>query len=628
MEYTQGRRSALRLMMEQDELPSRYVVLFVVQILTPPLSSDPSVPLPHPPHLVLSDGWYTIPASCDVLLLDLIRKGKIFVGLKFRICGASFSGGGDPISPLDVVHGTAASDPPCLQLKYNGTRRAKWDQKLGFQKAPFFSRPLGQTRAMGGTIPNLVVMVQRRYPLIYYGKEPGGASCFQSSSEYERNQAKMAESRSRIASGYAEQCRNRRQKELMKLRASTKKPPDLLTSEELYREYLFCADRVALVRSLPEETRESFDKLMDEMRLQEEEALAREVQDYLDQKDISPSGSSCLTVKVSDCPMLEGELDEEKPRFHALLSIWRPSPEALSIFREGKRVSLYAVAPFRPKAPDGQPAPMPIIRPDPLEPIRLSTTNASKWHPLGPLPPRCPSPFEPRFCLTLDQLRRVQEPVEFDSVAILVGMTQPNITRHQSKKGKTQYIFICDESYTLALIELRGTGVNFPFKDAHGERIITVKNLNYKPESMDPQLDAPLIHGSDRTTFSPLENATGEHLAERIRVLQSCLRDDREFPGLIQRLKEQVAALVAEPEPQQQTLPPQRLTMRSQRSLQPQLLQPHQFHQPQPEQVHQPQPEPGQQEPSQQLEPQQAYRPQRRPQQRERQCEEMMALPC
>ena len=656
MEYSQGQRSALRLMMEQDELPSRFVVLFVHQILTPPLSSDPSVPLPPPPHLVLSDGWYTIPAICDVLLLDLIRKGKIFVGLKLRICGASFSGGGDPVSPLDVVNETAASAPPSLQLKYNGTRRAKWDQKLGFQKAPFFSRPLGQTRALGGTIPNLVVMVQRRYPVIYYGKEPGGASCFQSSAEYERNQAKMAEVRSRVASGYAERCRDRRQKELLKLRASTKKPAHLLTPEELYREYLFCSDRVALVRSLPEETRGAFDRLMEEVRLQEEEALAREVQDYMDQKDLSPSGSSCLTVKVSDCPLLGGPPDsnpegEKKPRFHALLSIWRPSPEALSVFREGKRVSLYAISPFRPKAPDGQPAPMPsFIAPDPSEPLRLSTTNASKWNPLGPLPPGSPSPFEPRFCLTLDQLRHMQEPVEFDSAAILVGVTQPNITRHQSKKGKTQYIFICDESYTLALIELRGTGVNFPFKDAHGERIVTVKNLNYKPESMDPQLDAPVIYGSDRTSFSPLENASGEHLSERVRALQSCLREDREFPGFISRLKERVAALVADPEPQQTMLQPQQSLQQANRP-QRQLLQPQQFlhpqqpqhyepeqqlyepqqthHQPQPQQPLEPQvqqPDPSHQEvyrPQQEL----YHRPQRRPQQRQRE-EEMMALPC
>ena len=63
------------------------MILFVVDIKSPTI-------------VEVSDGWYSIEAHCDAGLQQLIRDGKIFVGLKLVIAGAELSSPG-PTTPLE-----------------------------------------------------------------------------------------------------------------------------------------------------------------------------------------------------------------------------------------------------------------------------------------------------------------------------------------------------------------------------------------------------------------------------------------------------------------------------------------------------------------------------------------------
>jgi breast cancer 2 susceptibility protein len=102
----------------------------------------------------LTDGWYSVNAILDHYLTNHLHRGQLFIGLKLRIFGAEIVGSGiypslfcncsnsnknmyihsdvgrpdQPQEPLEVC------DSTMLKLCVNGVRRAKWYDKLGFQR--------------------------------------------------------------------------------------------------------------------------------------------------------------------------------------------------------------------------------------------------------------------------------------------------------------------------------------------------------------------------------------------------------------------------------------------------------------------------------------------------------------
>ena len=52
--------------------------------------------------LELTDGWYCIKATIDKAMINLVQKGRIFVGQKLCIYGAELVGSDDACSPLEV----------------------------------------------------------------------------------------------------------------------------------------------------------------------------------------------------------------------------------------------------------------------------------------------------------------------------------------------------------------------------------------------------------------------------------------------------------------------------------------------------------------------------------------------
>ncbi len=117
-EYEKAERSILKKMLERDDAASRFMILCVcsteidgmviaqffrnafpfmisVFIFFCCLCSDSGA------RLRLTDGWYTISASLDSHLCQLVREGKIFIGIKLRIFGASLSGAEEGVSPLE-----------------------------------------------------------------------------------------------------------------------------------------------------------------------------------------------------------------------------------------------------------------------------------------------------------------------------------------------------------------------------------------------------------------------------------------------------------------------------------------------------------------------------------------------
>ena len=83
--------------------------------------------------VAVTDGWYEVDARLDGALSFYIRSGKIRVGSKLAMAGATLTGVDGGVDPLQV----GRADPgarPALVLGANGTRRCKWSTKLGWIK--------------------------------------------------------------------------------------------------------------------------------------------------------------------------------------------------------------------------------------------------------------------------------------------------------------------------------------------------------------------------------------------------------------------------------------------------------------------------------------------------------------
>jgi hypothetical protein len=154
-EYHGARRSPLQKVAERDDLPSRHMVLCVASINV--MSTGSSAP--DGIELELTDGWYSLWASIDEPLCRAIKGGRIFVGQKLCIVGASLIGDSEPLPILE------AKLKIRLKLSSNSTKPAVWHKNLGYQRSPAFIRSVSSIHIDGGLVPGIRAVIVRRYPL-------------------------------------------------------------------------------------------------------------------------------------------------------------------------------------------------------------------------------------------------------------------------------------------------------------------------------------------------------------------------------------------------------------------------------------------------------------------------------
>ena len=177
-EINRGHRSALKKILEKDEVSTKFLILCVATIksegtvsveLTAGTDESAIDASSQRAIIELTDGWYSINAMCDEQLTKQVLLGRIYPGLKLRVFGAEVVGSEAAASPLEITESTM------MKLGANGTRRALWHSKLGFQRAPAFTVPLHSLVSNGGIVPCVEVVVQRRYPLMYMETLPDGS---------------------------------------------------------------------------------------------------------------------------------------------------------------------------------------------------------------------------------------------------------------------------------------------------------------------------------------------------------------------------------------------------------------------------------------------------------------------
>ncbi|CAH8578565.1 unnamed protein product [Schistosoma curassoni] len=174
-------RPALRKVIEQDDTPARRLILCVSRIDI----FDQCVK-----KACLTDGWYQIAWHPDPMLTTLITSGKIRVGSKLVTAGAELvvtnpsstnnqpkrkcSSGDEQIDEFKHLYGDdGVAVGMALKLHGNSTRPVSWCSRLGFTTkqpssgAGLYPVPLCTLSSDGGICSSIRVVIQRRYSLQY-----------------------------------------------------------------------------------------------------------------------------------------------------------------------------------------------------------------------------------------------------------------------------------------------------------------------------------------------------------------------------------------------------------------------------------------------------------------------------
>jgi hypothetical protein len=124
----------------------------------------------------LTDGWYKINTSIDPAIQRLIKYGKIFLGQKLHIQGATLNES-EPYHILEVKPNLA------LCITANSTRPAKWFERLGYQAQSQFPISISSIIIDGGRIQCLDTIICRRYPTMVVEKMKDGKTKYRTLDE-------------------------------------------------------------------------------------------------------------------------------------------------------------------------------------------------------------------------------------------------------------------------------------------------------------------------------------------------------------------------------------------------------------------------------------------------------------
>ncbi|KAF9128163.1 Breast cancer 2, early onset [Mortierella sp. 14UC] len=167
-EVNKAERPALRKIVEGDETAARHMVLVIASISKTDQSLTGGEEQQSSWKILVSDGWYTIPATLDLCLIRAVERGKLKVGSKVHVCRSKLSGAESGVAILELAGAGSESTTVSIILQANSTRLARWDTKLGFQRAPLiWTKRLRSIVPEGGLVPGLDVVVLRKYPVLY-----------------------------------------------------------------------------------------------------------------------------------------------------------------------------------------------------------------------------------------------------------------------------------------------------------------------------------------------------------------------------------------------------------------------------------------------------------------------------
>ncbi|KAJ4971883.1 hypothetical protein NE237_004982 [Protea cynaroides] len=442
-EVNHGHRSALKRILEGDASPGSMMVLCISAIRSYP---DPVLDTGHPmPSLEdakkisgsnwvensnvgkieLTDGWYSLNALLDVPLSKQLLAGKLFVGQKLRVWGASLGGWVGPISPLE------GSNDVHLLLHINGTYRACWADRLGFCKGLGTPLAFRCIKGGGGMVPRTIVGVTRIYPVLYKERLSNGGSVVRS----ERMEAKMVQLYNQRRSMIAEGIMSEFQKDINFPHC---KSDDSEEGAKIFKILETAAEPEVLMAEMSSEQLTyfaSYQAKQEAIRLSDmQNKIQKAIENAgLSGRDVSPFMRVRVVGLTSKYFRREGCMRD------GLITIWNPTEKQQFELVEGQAYTVTGLTALNSDS----------------DTIYLHARgSATAWQPCSPLAAESFEPFfTSRKSVSLSNLGEVPLAREFDIAAVVVYVGEVYISSNQ----KRQWVFVTDGSISEPELQLEGS---------------------------------------------------------------------------------------------------------------------------------------------------------------------------
>ncbi|CAM9489638.1 unnamed protein product [Lampetra fluviatilis] len=536
VEVDGSKRSAIRKIVERDDVASRTLVLLVSKLTGADVASGPGPP--GSPELglalELSDGWYALPVLLDAPLAALTRQGRVRVGHKLIVHGAELVGAQEACPPLEA--------PPSLALKIcaNSTRRARWDVRLGFYRNPGpFPLAVSSLLAHGGAVGCVDVVVLRVYPLQWMEKLASGAYVFRSERAEEREARRRSDEQQRALESLYARLENdlderHKGRDRNKPRKSMAEIQALQDGAELYEAIRDSVDPCYVESCLSHEQARTLYSHRQGLADQKRTEMQAELRKALSSADGSSGGTQrdvCALWKLR-----VASYGDDRGRSHTagnILSIWRPVPELHCLLREGLRFRIHHLAASQGRGH--------LDAGD----VQLASSKKTKYQQMQASEALIGTIYQPRqavafFDLSLPDFWPPYS--ELDVVGIVISI-------QSLAGGGTQTVVLADEGRRLANVRIwGGLAVAAAEELVRPQAILAITNLQWRPAGAPRAGTAtPVLFAGELSSFSL--NPKEQHLRHRHSALRAAVPDVKSF---VQEVEEKLlgpGAQLEEPSP-------------------------------------------------------------------------------